>query len=518
MRRYLCVYLPRWSVNLLRKKSGAGDTDSGTLIVTKRSGHFVVERMCEIAERIGLKPGGSLALAQAFMPKALVGEFDFNYEMEKLQELATWSLRFTPLVGIDTELLAHYKKGTEISPLFNGLVLDVTGTERLHKGEEKLSSRIFERFRRAKIEAKIAITPTIGASWALSRFAPARLSILRSRDEIKEAISPLPISALRLSPSTEGGLTQVGIYRVEDVLALPRKSLPIRFGVELLTRIDQAFGSIQESLTTIHPPTDWIVSKNFEVPLSRHESIQRAILSLLSKLLARLSTSAMRSSQFTIRVEGRDDLGSTFSILREFSLHAATKSETHLISVLSPLIERIAPPGPISTITVQATQVERAYALQNGFEGSEENEVARDELLNTFVVRLGKERVSKVGFHQSYIPERSYRYVPIVVEGGGPEAHSLHVVGDRPSYIFHIPEEIEAIALLPDKAPSWIRWRSSSYKIIKGSYPERIAPEWWDPSTSLERDYFKVQEEEGKWFWVYRENPSQRWFIHGLWI
>lgn len=507
-------------MNLLRKRHGAGDTDNGTLIVAKRSGHLVVERMCEIAERTGLKPGGSLALAQAFMPKALVGELDCDYELQKLQELATWSLRFTPLVGIDTSLLESYAKGEVASSLYNGLVLDITGTDRLHKGEERLASRLFERFRRAKLEAKIAITPTIGASWALSRCAPARLSILRTVKEIKEAISPLPIYSLRLPVSIESGLTQVGIYRVEDVLQLPRKSLPIRFGVQLLTRLDQALGHIQESLTTIHPPTEWKASKEFEVPLSRHESIQNAILSLLSELIQGLNRSAMRSSRFNLEVNGKDSRGEHFSINREFSLHTATKNERHLISILSPLIEGIAPPAPISTITVEAVQVEQAFSLQQDFEGSESNTIARDELLNTFVVRLGKDRVSQVGFQHSYIPERSYRYVPVLIDSGGPEAHSLHVIGDRPSYIFNAPEEIEAIALLPDKAPSWIRWRSTSYKIIKGSYPERISPEWWDPrgSSNDERDYFKIQEEEGKWFWVYRENSSQRWFIHGLWI
>ncbi len=53
--------------------------------------------------------------------------------------------------------------------------------------------------------------------------------------------------------------------------------------------------------------------------------------------------------------------------------------------------------------------------------------------------------------------------------------------------------------------------------------PERIAPEWWRdrPGTRL-RDYYRVEDHEGRRFWLYREGlPDDgrgglpRWFIQG---
>jgi protein ImuB len=54
--------------------------------------------------------------------------------------------------------------------------------------------------------------------------------------------------------------------------------------------------------------------------------------------------------------------------------------------------------------------------------------------------------------------------------------------------------------------------------------PERIAPEWWrasDASAPEARDYYRVEDEEGQRFWLYRAGlyrpdsvPS--WFLHGF--
>ncbi|MGY6570813.1 MAG: DNA polymerase Y family protein, partial [Salinarimonas sp.] len=51
--------------------------------------------------------------------------------------------------------------------------------------------------------------------------------------------------------------------------------------------------------------------------------------------------------------------------------------------------------------------------------------------------------------------------------------------------------------------------------------PERIAPPWWRGGR-LTRDYFCVEDRQGRRFWLFRhglyasETPSPRWYLHGL--
>jgi protein ImuB len=45
--------------------------------------------------------------------------------------------------------------------------------------------------------------------------------------------------------------------------------------------------------------------------------------------------------------------------------------------------------------------------------------------------------------------------------------------------------------------------------------PERIAGRWWSGHHKT-RDYFKVEDEAGQRFWVFRVAETGKWYLHGL--
>ena len=45
--------------------------------------------------------------------------------------------------------------------------------------------------------------------------------------------------------------------------------------------------------------------------------------------------------------------------------------------------------------------------------------------------------------------------------------------------------------------------------------PERIAGRWWDGNDKT-RDYFDVQDETGRRFWVFRVTQTGKWYLHGV--
>jgi protein ImuB len=92
--------------------------------------------------------------------------------------------------------------------------------------------------------------------------------------------------------------------------------------------------------------------------------------------------------------------------------------------------------------------------------------------------------------------------------------------------LFRRPEPIEAIALIPDDPPLQFRWRGRTHKVSKAEGPERIGEEWWrgpieDTAPDHVRDYYRVEDEAGARFWIFRaglysaETPA-RWWLHGL--
>ncbi|MBI3706945.1 MAG: DNA polymerase Y family protein [Proteobacteria bacterium] len=89
----------------------------------------------------------------------------------------------------------------------------------------------------------------------------------------------------------------------------------------------------------------------------------------------------------------------------------------------------------------------------------------------------------------------------------------------RPLRLLGRPEPIEVIAPVPDDPPILFRWRRVPHRIARADGPERIAPEWWR-QRALPRDYYRIEDAEGRRFWVFREGLYQasplRWFLHGL--
>jgi protein ImuB len=186
--------------------------------------------------------------------------------------------------------------------------------------------------------------------------------------------------------------------------------------------------------------------------------------------------------------------------------------------------------GEIHAIRLQARFMGQTTPAQRSFTGRSDDpsEIARSykELLNSFSIRIGKDRVSIASLHHSYIPEHSFSYTsaitgntsdtPSVMEHAAP-----YNLKERPSTLFAKPERITTIAMLPDKPPSFIQWRKKHLPIIYGIGPERIAPEWWRGDLQREnfstRDYFTVQDRSGRWLWVFRDQQTQEWFVHGVW-
>jgi protein ImuB len=78
------------------------------------------------------------------------------------------------------------------------------------------------------------------------------------------------------------------------------------------------------------------------------------------------------------------------------------------------------------------------------------------------------------------------------------------------------------VALVPEGPPRQFRWRGVRHQVAHAEGPERIAPEWWRRIPGdAERDYYVVEDREGRRFWLYRAgryggDAPPPWFIHGV--
>jgi protein ImuB len=87
------------------------------------------------------------------------------------------------------------------------------------------------------------------------------------------------------------------------------------------------------------------------------------------------------------------------------------------------------------------------------------------------------------------------------------------------------PQPVDVLALLPDHPPVVFTWRHVRHQVRRADGPERIAGEWWKRDGELRslRDYFRVEDEAGRRFWLFRRGDGDdpvtgdmRWFLHGF--
>ena len=197
-----------------------------------------------------------------------------------------------------------------------------------------------------------------------------------------------------------------------------------------------------------------------------------------------------------------------------------SRDPAHLHRLLAEPAAALDPGFGIDAFALTADWVEPLGAAQESLveEVPGTAEIAR--LIDRLSVKLGAAAVCRPAARESHVPERSVGWEAAV--RGVPSR-----IGEeptRPQRLLDRPEAIAVIYATPEGLPRRFVWRRAVHDIARVAGPERIAPEWWrQPSSARLRDYYAVEDQAGRRFWIYREGVAgdgrggpPAWFIHGL--
>jgi hypothetical protein len=166
--------------------------------------------------------------------------------------------------------------------------------------------------------------------------------------------------------------------------------------------------------------------------------------------------------------------------------------------------------------------------LQSDFQGQNREDETLADFVDQMSARFGPDLLSMPVLFQSHVPERAGRLLPVadVAQGDGDSSFyqgSADQGTARPLRLFAHPEPVETTAEIPDGPPHSFRWRRTLFRVARAEGPERIAAEWWiDGEDAPARDYFRIEDEAGRRYWLYREGlyergaGTPRWFIQGV--
>lgn len=503
------------------------------LVTALRTGNRqLVAAASPAAQALGITPGMALAQARAQVAGLDIRPADPEGDRADLDRLAiALARRWTPTVAVEGE---------------DTLFLDLTGVTHLHGGEARMAHRLVRMLARLGVTAQIAVADTPGAAWALTH-VPAdcnfraweeRSVLLSPPGEHPALLAQLPTEALRLDPAQIELLHRLGVNQIGQLLAMPRAPLVRRLGASIVLRLDQALGHIAEPLHPVVPPEPIAVAQRFAEPIASPEAIAHWLGELVPCLAVELAQAGLGARRVELVADRIDGVPQRIAI----GLARPNRDPAHLLRLLLRRIEEVEPGYGIDAMTLHLRRGERLGPELMTERLDEETAPDIASLVDTLATRIGERRMWRTRPVESDVPERSATRAPVLDPAERTAAalkaqdvrrldrhapvHPWHPGWPKPARLLRRPERLDHVmAELPDQPPRRFTWRGQSHKVIRADGPERIFGEWWkrDAERHAVRDYFHVEDDSGRRYWLFRSGDGERpitgdlsWYLHGV--
>lgn len=462
-------------------------------------GRMIITAANPVAQWQGITTGMAVADARAILPSLQVLD-DMPGQPEKLLDaLGKWCIRFTPVTAVD---------------LPDGLILDASGCAHLWGGEMPYLEDISTRLKNAGYQVRAAMADTIGTAWAMAHFGNAITSVIPAGGQ-REAVLPLAPAALRLEPPVVERLYKLGLHHIGSFINMQRAALRRRFGAGMLLRLDQLTGLERENIQPLVPLEPYQERLPCLEPIITRRGIEIALERLLQALCQRLRQEGKGIRTAVLKCYRTDGKIEQAGI----GTNRASHNVDHLFKLFTLKINEIGPDPGIELFILEAPKVEDVRSSQEALwrDAGVMEEVGLAELLDRLAAKAAKDGIRRYVPDEHHWPERS---IKLAASLGERPAIPWRTDRPRPIRLLAQPEPVIVAAPIPDYPPILFRYKGVVHEIKKADGPERIEREWW-LEEGKHRDYYCVEDQEGRRYWLFRLghydlDNRHTWFIHGF--
>ncbi len=495
-----------------------GSRDTPSVVVIKENNALQIYALDDAAARQNLAIGMPLANARAICPHLQVYDADEAADAKTLDNIADWCDRFTPLVALDTP---------------HGLFLDITGCAHLFGGEAALLRLLCDALTLQGFVVSAAIASTAVCARTMTRHVHGRIV---ADGEETEAVSPLPVAALGANETIVNGLRRAGLKTIGDVASRARHEITARFGAAFTAHLEQALGQGDAPISPRKPLPDYIVEQRFAEPVATDGVISATLSRLAVTLVASMEKQGKGARRLEASFFRTDGAVRTLVVDTGQPVTRPAVIDRLFRERLDALADPLDPGFGFDLIRLAAGRTEIVVQQQHDLDSHVHDNDELAALIDRIAARIGSRRVVVHLPAETHIPERAALAAPAqqALAAASQAAWPARAEGEpplRPLRLFARPEPIKVpFATVPDGPPHHFTWRRADHVVVRVEGPERIAMEWWKQDGKvLTRDYFRVEDEAGLRFWIFRdglygselkdekgEPVPANWFVHGL--
>ncbi len=360
---------------------------------------------------------------------------------------------------------------------------------------------------------KIGIADTPIAAEVGARYAPTRITHVRSGGD-KTFLAPFPVSVLHPDVICANLFDGAGIELCQDLSALTRESVEVRFGAEGARLWRLAHADDVRRIFTVMPQN---------LPVSSFEwtdyTIRRAerLVFVVNALCGNVCT--------MLRERGTGAIGMTIRFalanrtVYEHSLRAArpTASQTAWMRLLRQAIEQVVLPDAVVGLTLRVDTLaglggKQGDLFDRGFTTAQAAEEAIAQLLDD---------------QGSIVVDPENNAHPLIDRRTEWTAVSVSKALDYTSVPSMQPELTLQLLAMPlhiwvvtkkrrdQNVPASYRDATRTYTIVEAAGPDRVSGETWGDQYA--REYFRCVNDAGTLVWLYRDARTDTWYLQGWW-
>jgi protein ImuB len=441
----------------------------------------------EAAKQAGVREGQAVAAAKALAGDLRIVNRDPLLELEALERLAGWAAQFTPMVAIEDQ----------------GIVLEVESTLRLFRGHAQLTAEILRGVRGLGFHAALGVAPTPLAARVIARAETQGIQVRSCLHlaELRDRLDDLPLFLFDWPEHTLARLTDLGVLRIRDILALPQTGLAKRFGPGIVLAIERLLGRVPDPRRPYSPPSSF--RSRLELP-AEADGVE-ALLFPLRRMLAEFEGYARGRGAGVQKLRLCLEHGRKARTRVDLDFGSPEREADFILSIAREKLGRLQLCAPTVALSLRADPLlEYAPRTKTWLPGAQEQALDRQRLIERLAARLGRDRVFGIALGDDHRPERGWRK-----PGSDPffrGAEKRGQIARRP--IWFLPH---AQRLVTEEGHPSLQGRLDLF-----AGPERIESGWWD-GHEVTRDYYIASNPSGETYWVYREHRDpDAWYLQGV--